>query len=73
MANVDISEILGRTGELLKKPRLFNVFTFEFNSFNEFMDAVREADPEKYDMLLTLLIMIVGSDIPAFSNLVKRD
>lgn len=73
MTNVEVSEIIGRTGELLKKPRLFDVYTFEFNSFNDFMDAVKEADSEKYDMLLTLFIMIVGSDIPAFTNLVKRD
>ena len=73
MANVEVSEIIGRTGELLKKPRLFDVFTFEFNSFNDFMNAVKEADSEKYEMLLTLFIMIVGSNIPAFSNLEKRD
>ena len=73
MTNVEVSEIIGRTGELLKKPRLFDVFTFEFKSFNDFMNAVKEADSEKYDMLLTLFIMIVGSDIPAFSNLEKRD
>ena len=73
MANVEVSEIIGRTGELLKKPRLFDVFTFEFNGFNDFMNAVKEADSEKYEMLLTLFIMIVGSDIPAFSNLEKRD
>ena len=73
MANVEVSEIIGRTGELLKKPRLFDAFTFEFNGFNDFMNAVKEADSEKYEMLLTLLIMIVGSDIPAFSNLEKRD